>query len=143
MARLVSRSGKVSRISYEVRGVRDGEEVPRRPLYLLDFRVNDVPARFRGHPVVGDGDFVTVAGIESDGVLNALAIRNRSTGVDYGEPSPFLYMACCVACAVAAALGLFTARYGLGLALLALAGAIGVRLRRTARAWSMVRAPEA
>lgn len=138
MARLVSRSGKVSRLSYEVSGVRDGEEVPRRPRYLLDFRVNDVPARYRGDPVVGDGDFVTVAGIESDGVLNALAIRNRSTGVDSGEPSPFLYMAC----AVLAALGLLTARHGPGLVLLAVAVWLGVRLLRSTRALSMVRAPE-
>ncbi|HSB53097.1 MAG TPA: hypothetical protein VLD58_02030 [Gemmatimonadales bacterium] len=139
MARLVSRSGKVSRLSYEVSGVRDGEEVPRHPYYLLDFLVNDAPARFRGYPIVGDGDFVTVAGFEADGVLNALAIRNRSTGVDYGEPSPFLYMAC----VAAAVVGLLTARYGLGLALLAVALWLGGRLRRSTRALSMVRAPEA
>jgi hypothetical protein len=138
MARLVSRSGKVSRLCYEVSGVRDGDEVPRHPRYLLDFLINDAPARFRGYPVVGNGDFVTVAGVESDGVLNALAIRNRSTGVDYGEPSPFLYMAC----AGAVLLGVLTARSGLGLVPLALAVWLGSRLRRSTRALSMVRAPE-
>lgn len=137
MARLVSQSGKVSRMSYEVSGARDGDPVPRRPEYLLDFMVNDRPTRFQGHPVVGEGDLVTVAGVETGGVLKALAIRNRSTGVDYGGPSPFLYMAC----AGAAVLGLATARYGFGLILLGLAVWLATRIRRTARALSMVRSP--
>lgn len=135
MGRLVSRSGKVSRISYEVFGVRDGAEVPRHPAYQLDFLIDDRPARFQGHPIVGDGDFVTVAGFESDGVLTAIAIRNRSTGVDYGGPSPFLY----IGSALTLVAGLLTLRSGLGVLFIALSGWLAYRVRRTARALSMVR----
>lgn len=138
MSQLILLSGKVSRMSYEVSGARDGDPVPRRPEYLLDFLVNDVPTRFAGHPVVGEGDFVTVAGVEADGVLTAIAIRNRSTGVDYGGPSPFLY----IGCLLAVAAGVLTLRIGLGLGLLALALWLGYRLVRTSQALSMVRSAQ-
>lgn len=135
MARLVSHAGKVSRISYLLPGVRDGDTVPRRPAYRLDFLVNEHPARYRGYPVVGDGDFVVVAGVEADGVLTALAIRNRSTGVDYGGPSPLLYM---VLAALVLA-GVATLRSGLGLGFLLAAAGLGLRLRRELLALAMVR----
>ncbi|MFN8653835.1 MAG: hypothetical protein U0133_18150 [Gemmatimonadales bacterium] len=135
MARIVSHSGKVSRISYALPGRKDGDAVPRRPAYLLDFLVNDHPARYRGLPVVGNGDFVVVAGVEADGVLTALAIRNRSTGVDYGGPSPLLY----IVLAVALLAGLLTLASGVGLGFLAGAAALGLRLRRELLALAMVR----
>lgn len=135
MAHIVSHSGKVSRISYVLPGRRDGDALPRRPAYRLDFLVNDHPARYRGHPVVGDGDFVIVAGVEADGVLTALAIRNRSTGVDYGGPSPLLY----IVLAVLLLAGLLTLPSGLGLGFLLGAVLLGLRLRRELLALAMVR----
>jgi hypothetical protein len=102
----------------------------------LSFLVDDQPASYEGHPIVGEGDLVTIAGPENHGVIKALAIRNRSTGVDYGGGSPLLY----VVCAIAFAVGLLTlALSGLGLLFLALGGYLGSRLRRSARALSMVR----
>lgn len=135
MARLVAHSGKVSRISYLLPGVRDGDAVPRRPAYRLDFLVNEHPARYRGYPVVGNGDFVVVAGVEADGVLTAIAIRNRSTGVDYGGPSPLLY----IVLAAAVLAGLATLHSGVGLGFLLLAAGLGLRLRRDLLALTMVR----
>ena len=135
MSRLIAHAGKVSRISYMLPGMRDGDAVPRRPAYRLDFLVNDHPASYRGYPVVGNGDFVVVAGIEADGVLTALAIRNRSTGVDYGGPSPLLY----IVLAAALLAGVATLWSGIGLGFLLVAVGLGMRLRRDQLALAMVR----
>lgn len=138
MTRLVSMSGKVSRLKeYRARAParrsRLGEKSAERRLHFL---VGDRPAFYRGYPVVGEGDLVTIAGFESGGVLNALAIRNRSTGVDFGGPSPALYLLCGSAILLG---GLTLAIDGLGLFFLALAGWLGSRLYRRARALSLVR----
>ena len=137
MTRLVSVSGKVSHIS------PNGMELARRswsdevsPDRRLSFMVNDRPASYEGHPIVGEGDLVTIAGLETGGVVKALAIRNRSTGVDYGGGSPTLYLLFSAAIAV----GLLTLTLdGLGFLFLLLAGWAGYRLRRSSRALSMVR----
>jgi hypothetical protein len=139
MTRLVSLSGKVSRLSEEsarapTRRSRPGDDSAER---RLNFLVGDRPAFFRGYPVVGEGDLVTIAGFEAGGILKALAIRNRSTGVDYGGASPGLYLLC----GSAILLGAFTVTIGgLGLLFLALAAWLGNRLYRKARALSLVRA---
>jgi hypothetical protein len=120
MTRLVALSGKVSQISPT--GAR--------------FMVDDRPASYRGYPIVGEGDLVTIAGLEREGVVDALAIRNRSTGVDYGGASLLQYLLF----GFAVLMGLFTVTVGgLGLLFLALAGWVGSRLRRSARALRMVR----
>lgn len=136
MAQLVSLSGKVSHIS------PNGKELAQRyfsgeptPDQQLSFLVDDHPAFYRGHPIVGEGDLVTIAGPETDGVVKALAIRNRSTGVDYGGASPVLTALCLMAIAA----GLFTITLsGLGLLFFAGAAYLGTRLRRSSRALTMV-----
>jgi hypothetical protein len=138
MAQLVSLSGKVSQISPNDRELAQhyfsGEPAPDDR--KLTFLVDNQPAAYRGHPVVGDGDLVTIAGLQSGGVVNALAIRNRSTGVDYGGASPLLYGLCIVSTIV----GLFTLVFtGLGLVILAAAVYLGTRVRLSSRALSMVR----
>lgn len=137
MNRLVSLSGKVSHIS------PDGMELARRyfagegsPDQRLIFLVDDRRASYEGHPIVGEGDLVTIAGPETGGVVKALAIRNRSTGVDYGGGSPVLYLLCIVALALGA---LTLTRSALGLLFLVLGVYLGTRLRRRSRALSMVR----
>jgi hypothetical protein len=137
MTRLVSLSGKVSRLSPSGMELAQryftGEASPDR---RLSFLVDDRPASYEGHPIVGEGDLVTIAGPESGGVVRALAIRNRSTGVDYGGGSPLLYLLCVIAVAV----GLLTLTLsGLGLLFLAVAAYLGGLLRRSSRALSMVR----
>jgi hypothetical protein len=98
--------------------------------------VNDRPASFEGHPIVGEGDLVTIAGLETDGVVKALAIRNRSTGVDSGGGSPLLYLL--FAGSIAA--GLLTVTLGgVGVLFLLFAGYLGSRLRRSSRALMMVK----
>lgn len=137
MTQLVSLSGKVSHIS------PDGMELARRyftgepgPDRRLSFMVDDRLASYEGLPIVGEGDLVTIAGPESDGVIKALAIRNRSTGVDYGGGSPLLYFLCVFTLVI----GLLTlTRSLLGLLFLALGAYFGLRLRRRSRALSMVR----
>jgi hypothetical protein len=138
MARLVSLSGKVSHLCradtapHPDRG-RDG---PGNGPCALSFMVNDQPARYQGHPIVGEGDLVTVAGLDDDGVVRALAIRNRSTGIDYGGATAIQYLLF----GVATLLGLLTVTLdGLGLLFLALAVWAWSRLRRNARALMMVR----
>jgi len=139
MTRLVSLSGKVSRLSEEsartpIQRSSPGENSAER---RLNFLVGGHPACYRGYPVVGEGDLVTIAGFEAGGVLKALAIRNRSTGVDYGGGSPGLYLLC----GSAILLGAFTVTTaGVGLLFLALAAWLGNRLYRRARALSLVRA---
>ena len=120
MTRLVSLSGKVSQISPSG----------------ANFMVDDRPASYRGYPIVGEGDLVTIAGLDRGGVVDALAIRNRSTGVDYGGASLLQYLLF----GFAVLLGLLTFTIGgLGLLFLAMAGWVGNRLRRSARALRMVR----
>ena len=139
MARLVSLSGKVSHLS-QADGAphsdprRDGPGNGRR---ALRFMVNEQPTRYQGYPVVGEGDLVTIAGLEDSGVVKALAIRNRSTGVDYGGASAMQYLLF----GVATLLGILTVTLGgLGLLFLALAVWVWSRLRRSARALTLVRA---
>lgn len=138
MAQLVSLSGKVSQISPNDRELAQhyfsGEPAPDDR--QLTFLVDNQRAAYRGHPVVGEGDLVTIAGLQSDGVVNALAIRNRSTGVDYGGASPLLY-GLCVVTAVAGLLLLVVS--ALGVLLLGLAAYLGSRVRQGSRALSMVR----
>lgn len=137
MARLVSLSGRVSHLALagpvsESRR-RYGAPTATR---TLNFRVNDHPARFEGDPPIGDGDLVTIAGLEDRGVLQTLAIRNRSTGVDYGGASA----AQCLHFGLAILLGVFTLAWGgLGLVFLGIALWVGSRLRRQTRALTMVR----
>ena len=140
MARLVSLSGKVSQVSQSSmthgsawHGPGSDSTVP-----ALSFRVGDHPAYYKGHPAVGEGDLVTVAGLDDGGVIKALAIRNRSTGVDYGGATALQYLVLVVATLV----GLLTVTVGgLGLLLLAIAGWIWSRVRRRSHALTMVRAP--
>jgi hypothetical protein len=138
MARLVALSGKVSKVSpasLTDGSVRHGPRAAS-PVIALSFRVDDRPAYYKGQPIVGDGDLVTVAGLEDDGVLKALAIRNRSTGVDYGGATALQYLVL----GVATLAGLLTVTVGgLGLLFLVVAGWIWSRVRRRAHALTLVR----
>jgi len=138
MARLVALSGKVSQVSQTklAQGASLEGSGTAGPAPGLSFRVDDRPAYYRGQPAVGEGDLVTVAGLEHGGVLKALAIRNRSTGVDYGGATALQYLVL----GVATLAGLLTVTVGgLGLLFLAAAGWIWSRARRRAHALTMVR----
>jgi len=138
MARLVSLSGKVSQVSHRsMTHAALVQQRPDRPEPAFSFRVNDRLACFRGRPGVGEGDLVTIAGLEVGGVLKALAIRNRSTGVDYGGATALQYLALGLAILV----GLLTVRRGgVGLVFLAAGGWIWSRVRRYSQALTLVRA---
>jgi hypothetical protein len=136
MARLVTLSGKVSQVSQSSMTYYSARLGPERTAPALSFRVADRPASYRGQPVVGEGDLVTVAGLEDGGVLKALAIRNRSTGVDYGGATVVQYLVLGLATLV----GLLTVTVGgLGLLFLAVAGWIWSRVRRRSHALTLVR----
>ncbi len=138
MTRLVSVSGKVSHVSPSDRELAQsyfsGEAASDD--CRLTFLVDQQPASYRGHPVVGEGDLVTIAGPQSGGVVNALAIRNRSTGVDYGGASPLMYGLCLFALVA----GFLTLVFSVsGLLFFGCAVYAGSRVRRSTRALSMVR----
>ena len=138
MARLVSLSGKVSHLSQADTAPQFAHRLDGRGNgpRALSFLVNDQPARYEGYPIVGEGDLVTVAGLADDGVVRALAIRNRSTGVDDGGASAMQYLLI----GAATLLGLLTVTLdGLGLLFFALAVWAWNRLRRSAWALTMVR----
>jgi hypothetical protein len=137
MARLVSLSGKVSLLA-QADTIRESRRRLGAPgaSRTIDFLVDDRPARFQGYPVVGEGDLVTIAGLDDHGVLKALAIRNRSTGVDYGGASAMQYLLF----GLAILLGILTVTLdGLGILFLALACWVGSRLHQRARAFRLVR----
>jgi hypothetical protein len=57
----------------------------------MKFRIDNRPTLFQGEASIGDGDTVTVAGIEK-GEFRALAVRNESTGVEYPGQIMLLYV---------------------------------------------------
>jgi len=138
MATLTTLSGKVSQVApiHHMSGSRRSGPGPDEAVTALSFRVGSQPAWFSGRPNLGEGDVVTVAGVTRAGVLAALAIRNRSTGVDYGGASAARY---CIL-GLALLLGIFTVRLGgVGIPLLALAGWLWTGVRRRAKALALVR----
>ncbi len=59
-----------------------------RSKQIYSFRVENHPVTFESKSSVSisDGDSVTCAGPEKNGVLNAMKIKNETTGVTYGDP---------------------------------------------------------
>jgi hypothetical protein len=138
MATLTTLSGKVSQVApIQASGSRQSGPGPDEAVTALSFRVGSQPAWFSGSPNLGEGDVVTVAGVTRAGVLAALAIRNRSTGVDYGGATALQYFLL----GLALLFGIFTVRLGgLGVLFLALAGWVWTGVRRRTRALALVRA---
>jgi hypothetical protein len=134
MPELVALSGKVSGV-LQVHAAHASSAEGRGRLGLR-FQVAQRPAWCEGTPNVGDGDLVTVAGFYKEGTLAVLAIRNRSTGVDYGGASAGQYTALGVALLCGA---LTLGRDGIGLLFFLLAGWVWLRLRRRDRALALVR----
>jgi hypothetical protein len=62
-----------------------------RTFHKMKFRIDNKPAFFQGEASIGDGDTVTVAAV-AKGELRALALRNESTGIEYGSPTILYYI---------------------------------------------------
>lgn len=93
---LTTLSGAISGIrhSTETRGTvgRDGGSV--RTGQVMAFRVGERSAQIKlaEVPDVRDGDQVTLAGREKNGVFKALALRNDKTGAVYSIPALIGYI---------------------------------------------------
>lgn len=87
------RSGKVSHAAQvsETHGQIHNGRGQIRTFHKMKFRIDNRPAMFQGEASIGDGDTVTVAGIEK-GEFKALAVRNESTGVEYPGQIMLLYV---------------------------------------------------
>jgi hypothetical protein len=73
--------GKASRLTQTATGTG------RQAVHKASFLVGNHPAAFYGTCHLGEGDQVTLAGLELAGEFRAYAMRNDATGVEYLAPS--------------------------------------------------------
>ncbi len=106
---------------------------------LSGFRVDNRPVVYRGRdfPSIRDGDEIVAAGDMNNGTLQAIALRNVSTGATYGPP----LMAPIILTAVLALIGLMGIGLplGLGYIILAIAAFVGFRLMKVSAAKAAVK----
>ncbi len=132
-----------------VRGVASGVEkgIDTTPLrngavvvnQLAGLRVDNKPVVYRGRdfPSIRDGDEIVAAGDMTNGTLQAIALRNVSTGATYGPP----LMAPMILTGVLALIGLMAIGLplGLGYIILAIAAFVGFRIYKVSAAKTAVK----
>lgn len=137
MPQLVTVSGKVSHVSQtsSTHGQVQNGHGTVSTSHQLSFRVDNRPATMKGTPSIGDGDLVTIAGLDRGGIVETLAVRNRSTGIDYGGAKTVQY----IAAGICGLLGVVTLPLaGFGLLLIGLAAWAVRSARRDQSALEMV-----
>jgi hypothetical protein len=106
---------------------------------LSGFRVDNKPVVYSGRdfPSIHEGDEVVAAGDNKNGTLQAIALRNVTTGATYGPPlvGPMILTG------VLAFIGLMSIGLplGLGYIILAIAGFIGFRISKVSAAKTAVK----
>lgn len=107
---------------------------------LSGFRVDNKPVVYRGRdfPSIHEGDEIVAAGDMTNGTLQAIALRNASTGATYGPP----LIAPIALTAVLGLVGLMSISLplGLGYIILAIAAFIGFRIMKVSAAKTAVKA---
>lgn len=93
---------------------------------IASFRIDNKPVNFKSRTLVSisDGDEVIAAGPMKNGTLEALAVRNISTGAFYGHDLVFPT----ILTVALALLGLMSLSMGIGYIILAIAGWVAWRL---------------
>lgn len=100
--------------------------------HVTTFRLDNRPVRFNGVPDLGANENATAAGYARNGIFDALAVRNESTGLVYGHSG----MALMVAGVILGLLGFFTLSVLIGWVILPMGAWLGLKgyRQREARA---------
>lgn len=106
---------------------------------LAGFRVDNKPVVYRGRdfPSIHEGDEIVAAGEMKNGTLQAMAVRNVSTGATYGPP----LTAAIILTAMLALIGLMSLSMplGFGYIILAIAAFVGFRIMKVSSAKTAVK----
>ncbi len=104
---------------------------------LAGFRVDNKAVVYRGRdfPSIREGDDIVAAGEMKNGTLQAMAVRNATTGATYGPP--LIYPI--VLTSALALIGLMSLNIGLGYVVLAIAAFVGFRIMRVSAAKTAVK----
>lgn len=87
---------------------------------VLSFRIDGKSALIKlpAMPDVNEGESITIAGHEKNGIFEAFAMRNNNSGAIYAVPTTMMF----VVCGLLALVGLMTLVMLVGVIFLALAG---------------------
>jgi hypothetical protein len=104
---------------------------------LVSLRLDNKPVFFRTRtlPSIGDGDFVAAAGSMSNGTLQALALRNMTTGAAYHPPTVMPMVLAVLLVLIGVPLIAFL---GLGLLFIGFGGFVFYRCLRVRKAASLL-----
>lgn len=104
---------------------------------LSGFRVDNKAVVYRGRdfPSIHEGDEVVAAGEMKNGTLQAMAVRNATTGATYGPP--LIYPI--ILTSALALIGLMSISIGLGYVVLAVAAFVGFRIMKVSAAKTAVK----